>query len=147
MIGYFNTSYIRYDYNKFLGNYKEIAGKLPGNTYKIHAHYLRKVLRYISYKFPWNDTLGLSYYYLWYRHQKSFFAYFAISRVRSRVVWLNPSQLNQSPKIVILMMTSSNGTIFRATGHLCGEFTGPRWIRRTKANDAEIWCFLLSAPV
>ena len=27
-----------------------------------------------------------------------------------------------------LMMTSSNGNIFRVTGHLCGEFTGPRWI-------------------
>ena len=26
------------------------------------------------------------------------------------------------------MMTSSNGSSFRATGHLCGEFTGPRWI-------------------
>ena len=25
-------------------------------------------------------------------------------------------------------MTSSNGTIFRVTGHLCGEFTGHRWI-------------------
>ena len=24
-------------------------------------------------------------------------------------------------------MTSSNGNIFRVTGHLCGEFTGPRW--------------------
>ena len=30
-------------------------------------------------------------------------------------------------------MTSSNGNIFRVTGHLCGEFTGPRWIPRTKA--------------
>ena len=28
----------------------------------------------------------------------------------------------------VLMMTSSNGNIFRVTGHLCGEFTGPRWI-------------------
>ena len=27
-----------------------------------------------------------------------------------------------------IMMTSSNGNIFRVTGHLCGEFTGPRWI-------------------
>ena len=27
------------------------------------------------------------------------------------------------------MMTSSNGNIFRVTGHLCGEFTGPRWQR------------------
>ena len=26
--------------------------------------------------------------------------------------------------IVNVMMTSSNGTIFRVTGHLCGEFTG-----------------------
>ena len=29
---------------------------------------------------------------------------------------------------------------------LCGEFTGPRWIPRTKASDAELWCFLWSAP-
>ena len=39
------------------------------------------------------------------------------------------------------MMTSSNGNIFRVTGHLCGEFTGSRWIPRTKASDAELWCF------
>ena len=37
------------------------------------------------------------------------------------------------------MMTSSNGNIFRVTGHLCGEFTGPRRIPRTKASDAELW--------
>ena len=46
----------------------------------------------------------------------------------------------------ICMMTSSNGNIFRVTDHLCGEFTGPRWIPRTKASDAELWCFLWSAP-
>ena len=45
-----------------------------------------------------------------------------------------------------LMMTSSNGNIFRVTGHLCGEFTGHRWIPRTKASDAELWCFLWCAP-
>ena len=44
------------------------------------------------------------------------------------------------------MMTSSNGNIFLVTGHLCREFTGPRWIPRTKANDAELWCFLWYAP-
>ena len=44
------------------------------------------------------------------------------------------------------MMTSSNGNIFRVTGHLYGEFTGPRWIPRTKASDAELWYFLWSAP-
>ena len=43
------------------------------------------------------------------------------------------------------MMTSSNGNIFRVTGHLCGKFTGPRWIPCTKASDAELWCFLWSA--
>ena len=41
---------------------------------------------------------------------------------------------------VLFMMTSSNGNIFRVTAHLCGEFTGPRWIPRTKASDAELWC-------
>ena len=40
------------------------------------------------------------------------------------------------------MMTSSNGNIFRITGHLYGEFTGPRWIPLTKASDADPWCFL-----
>ena len=44
------------------------------------------------------------------------------------------------------MMTSSNGNIFRVTGPLCGEFTGHRWIPRTKASNAELWCFLWSAP-
>ena len=28
------------------------------------------------------------------------------------------------------MMMSSNGNIFRVTGHLCGEFTGTQWIPR-----------------
>ena len=42
----------------------------------------------------------------------------------------------------MVMMTSSNGNIFRVTGHLCGEFTDPRWIPHTKASDAELWCFL-----
>ena len=40
-------------------------------------------------------------------------------------------------------MTSSNGNIFRVTGHLCGEFTGLRWIPHTKASDADLWCFLI----
>ena len=38
-------------------------------------------------------------------------------------------------------MTSSNGNIFRVIGHLCGEFTGQRWLPRTQASDAELWCF------
>ena len=38
------------------------------------------------------------------------------------------------------------GNIFRVTGPLCGKFTGHRWIPRTKASDAELWCFLWSVP-
>ena len=34
------------------------------------------------------------------------------------------------------MMTSSNGNSFRVTGHLCGEFIGPRWIPRRVIWDA-----------
>ena len=37
-----------------------------------------------------------------------------------------------------VMKTSSNGNIFRVTGPLCVEFTGHRWIPRTKASDAEL---------
>ena len=44
----------------------------------------------------------------------------------------------------LYIMSSSNGNIFRVTGPLCGEFTGPRWIPRTKVSDAELWFFSLS---
>ena len=44
-----------------------------------------------------------------------------------------------------IMMTSSNGNLFRVTGPLCGEFTGPGEFPHTKASDAELWCFLWSA--
>ena len=52
------------------------------------------------------------------------------------------------PSVVMsgFIMTSSNGKVFRVTGHLCREFTGPRWIPRTKTRDAELRCYLWSAP-
>ena len=56
-----------------------------------------------------------------------------------------PPLIGESIFIDENMMTSSNENIFRVTGHLCGEFTGPRWIPRTKASDAELCCFLWSA--
>ena len=43
-------------------------------------------------------------------------------------------------------MTSSNGIIFRVTGPSWRETIGHRWIPLTKASDAELWCFLWSAP-
>ena len=48
--------------------------------------------------------------------------------------------------ITVVMMTSSNGNIFRVTDPLCGKFTGHLWILLTKASDAKLWCFLWSTP-
>ena len=45
------------------------------------------------------------------------------------------------------MITSPNGNIFRVIGHLYGEFTGPGWIPRTKASDAELWFFMICALI
>ena len=61
-----------------------------------------------------------------------------------RMLLLSLVWLITASKMDISMMTSSNGNIFRVTGHLCGEFTAPRWIPRTKSSDAELWCFLWS---
>ena len=46
------------------------------------------------------------------------------------------------PQPIDFMITSSNGIIFRVTDPSCGEFTGHRWIPRTKASDAELCYFL-----
>ena len=35
---------------------------------------------------------------------------------------------------------------FRVTGPLWYLFNGHRWIPLPKASDAELWCFLWSAP-
>ena len=45
-----------------------------------------------------------------------------------------------------LMMTLSDGDIFRVTVPQCGEFTGHLWIPLTKASEEELWCSLWSAP-
>ena len=51
------------------------------------------------------------------------------------------SWLTKWLKIVLFMMTSSYGNIFRVAGPLCH-----RWIPLTKASDVKHWCFLWSAP-
>ena len=43
-----------------------------------------------------------------------------------------------------IMVTSSNGNMFRFTGPLWGEITVHRWIPFAKASDAGLWCFLWS---
>ena len=40
-----------------------------------------------------------------------------------------------------IMMTASNGNIFRVTGHLCGEIGGHRWIPCRITSDAEFDVF------
>ena len=55
-----------------------------------------------------------------------------------RLTMINRARFVPVDQFPSIMMTSSNGNIFRVTGHLCGEFTGPRWIPRTKAGDAEL---------
>ena len=41
-----------------------------------------------------------------------------------------------------LMMTSSNGNIFRVTGHLCGEFTGEFPAQRPVTRSFDVFCGL-----
>ena len=53
------------------------------------------------------------------RHISDFYQYFWRGTDVRRIA------LYAIPGFGQLMMTSSNGTIFRVTGHLCGEFTGP----------------------
>ena len=46
------------------------------------------------------------------------------------------------------MMTSSNGNISRVTGPLCWEFTGHRWIPRTKARlSKQSWGWQFETPL
>ena len=52
----------------------------------------------------------------------------ATTDILSRMIWYNRDSLMAFPwsfNSTIYMMTSSNGNIFRVTGHLCAEFTGP----------------------
>ena len=53
-------------------------------------------------------------------------------------VYTLPLRRPQNCSSTSVVMTSSNGNIFRVTGHLWGESTGPRWIPITKASDAAL---------
>ena len=58
----------------------------------------------------------------------------------------HPHPYGPESTLALVTMTSSNGNIFRVTGPLWGESTDHRWIPLKKANDAELWCFLWTAP-
>ena len=60
-------------------------------------------------------------------------------------VWYEYSvySYTDSPSVHLkrIMMTSSNRNIFRVTSPLCWEYTGHRWILRTKASDGSFDVF------
>ena len=76
---------------------------------------------------------------LWGISYVDFWAHWYIKAIW-QIVWSSPRSVHATTandlsrvseqhwsKMQFRMMTSSNGNIFRVTGHLCGEFTGPRW--------------------
>ena len=64
-----------------------------------------------------------------------------VIKLKGQQMWTRTVCTETSAAVVL--MTSSNESIFCVTGPLCGEFTG---LPRTKASDAELSCFLWSAP-
>ena len=59
---------------------------------------------------------------------------------------VNPEVHSRGVLGPVIMMTSSNGNIFRVSGSLCREFTGHRWIPCTKASAVGDWTWLLKIP-
>ena len=117
----------------------------------------------IRYNFQWNTPMRLFCYVLcwhhpflwikvmhlpifvrllhWHKGTRSNVPVLTLYRV-SRQMYTKSCTLST----LVAMMTSSNGNIFSVTGRLCGEFTGHRWILRTKASGARLGCLLWSAP-
>ena len=62
-----------------------------------------------------------------------------LTQIKPPDCWYSVYQWNR----YLFMMTSLNGIFYRVTSE---EFTIHRWIPFTKASDAELWCFLWSAP-
>ena len=80
---------------------------------------------FIASTFFINDIEIISFYSMFFTYD-----YFKGMKYLSGI--LQPILLVKCDKF---MMTSSNGNIFRVTGHLCGVFTGLRWIPHTGQ-----WC-------
>ena len=78
---------------------------------------------------------------VWTLYQRSFVAALWYCGYVCVLFWM----MKDGHTVSSYMMTSSNGNIFRVTGHVYGEFTGLWWIPRLKASDAELWYFLWSA--
>ena len=98
----------------------------------------------------------VSYTSIW---AATFFCYFCLGIVTSYfllidftldiiLLWtfqMMASQLSSCGTVIIIsMMTSSPGNIFRITGPLWEKSTSHWWILLTKASDKKLWCFLWS---
>ena len=55
--------------------------------------------------------------------------HYFITRILCKSAWLMKTEFLRTYKFI--MMMSPNGNIFHVTGHLCGEFTGQRPVRRS----------------
>ena len=78
---------------------------------------------------------------IWWRHHKLF----DVCQLPSTKE-VPPNFVSKKDQYQNTMMTSPNENFFRVTGPVWEETTGNRWIPLTKASDAELWCFLWSAP-
>ena len=129
-------------------------------------YYMKDVVLHCSTFFKWNDSsssssrvitpllcqndaVTLVFFYIVTHAFRCFNLYTSdwltmINPLRILRIYLRHPQ-KQCSMNTLFMMTSSNGNISRVTGHLCGEYTGHRWIPHTKASDPEHWCFLSSA--
>ena len=83
-----------------------------------------------------------------YNNNVTIYTYAISGRRFQRDIWVSVFAYQTKQKerygtssVLTTMLTSSSGNIFRVIGHLCGEFTGHRWISRKKARDEEYPCY------
>ena len=94
---------------------------------------------------PFRRPDGANIWQRWctpYRRFSTAHTYHLISSAYlSGAKWTNEYRHGSECKhFMLYMMTSSNGNIFRVTGHLCGEFTGPRPVTRSFAMMFSLIC-------
>ena len=104
----------------------------------IHLNNITALVQIVAWCWPGADH----YLSQWWLDYRRIYASLCLNELNlNRENFVQPHhQFNET------IMTSSNGNIFRVTGPLWGESTCHRWIPLAKVSDAELWCFLWSAP-
>ena len=123
---------------RYFGRWKCIAGNFPGkdatvtfaNFFIIISTYLLNIY-ILNWNFRENKNITFSLYFLT--------IILFVFQTNTRMINMSIVSGITTYFLSYTMMTSSNGNIFRVTGHLCGEFTGLRWIPHTKPSGAELW--------